>query len=214
MRQVAGKWMAIDAAESGEPALSPEVAEPVGEVSASPRSVSAPEAGRAISSTRVEAPPAPDVPTWQELAKGGDYAGAVAGAREVGIARILVKAPSADLLTLAQAARFAGDTGLARRTLRAVRDRFTGSAAAAVATYDLGRLAFDTSGRYLEAAHWFSRYLREHPGGGLAREASGRLVEALDRSGDRRGAKEAARDYLMRYPNGPHAPLARRFTAR
>jgi TolA-binding protein len=215
VRQVSGKWLALDAAATAEAVLPPAAAEPVGDVSSSPRSVrGAPAVGRAVTSAKHEPALAPDVPTWQELAQSGDYVGAVAGAREIGIARILVNAPAADLLSLAQAARFAGDTGLARRALRGVRERFAGSAAAAVATYDLGRLAFDTSGRYLEAAHWFSRYLRDHPGGGLAREASGRLVEALDRSGDRRGAKEAARDYLTRYPNGPHAPLARRLTAR
>jgi len=156
-----------------------------------------------------EEPPVPVV-SWQDLAKSGDYAGAVTRARELGIERIVSTSSSDQLLSLAQAARFAGDPELSRRVLRAVRERGPGSAAYGMATYDLGRLAFDASGRYLEAAHWFREYLRAYPSGGLSREASGRLVEALERGGDRLGAAQAARDYLRSYPNGPHAALARR----
>lgn len=152
----------------------------------------------------------PVVVTWQELAKAGDYAGAVTRAKESGIAEILATGSSDQLLSLAQAARFAGDPELSRRVLRAVRERGPGSPAYGVATYDLGRLAFDASGRYLEAAHWFREYLRDYPSGGLAREASGRLVESLERGGDHLGATHAANDYLRRFPSGPHAALARR----
>jgi tetratricopeptide (TPR) repeat protein len=157
--------------------------------------------------------PEVSVISWQDLVKSGDYAGAVTRAKESGIPRILATSSSDQLLGLAQAARFAGDPELSRRVLRAVRERGPGSAAYGVATYDLGRLAFDASGRYLEAAHWFREYLRDYPAGGLAREASGRLVEALERGGDRLGAAQAARDYLRQFPNGPHAALARRVAA-
>lgn len=79
-----------------------------------------------------------------------------------------------------------------------------------MAMFDLGRLAFDTSGRYLEAAHWFSEYLREFPHGTLEREARGRLVESLERGGDHQGARKAASEYLLDFPNGPHSGLSRR----
>jgi hypothetical protein len=52
--------------------------------------------------------------------------------------------------------------------------------------------------------------VREQPSGALAREASGRLLEACIAAGDGAGARDAATRYLARYPSGPHAALARR----
>jgi outer membrane protein assembly factor BamD (BamD/ComL family) len=52
--------------------------------------------------------------------------------------------------------------------------------------------------------------LREQPSGSLAPEAHGRLLEALQRSGDSAAARSAASDYLARYPAGPHAEFAKR----
>lgn len=149
-------------------------------------------------------------PNWQELAAAGNYAESLSAARKTGLQKIYGAGSAADLARLAQVARFAGDTEVARSALRSIRERFAASAEAAVATFDLGRLAFDTSGRYLEAAHWFQGYLREYPHGNLAREARGRLIEALERGGDHAGAREAASEYLLHYPSGPHAGLARR----
>lgn len=153
-------------------------------------------------------------PSWQELATTGNYAGALAQARKTGLAKIYASGSVLDLTRLAQVARFAGDADTARGALRSIRERFAGGAEAAMATFDLGRLAFDSSGRYLEAAHWFRDYLREFPHGNLAREALGRLVESLERGGDHLGAREAASDYLLRYPSGPHSGLSRRLLNR
>ncbi len=147
---------------------------------------------------------------WQELAAAGNYADALVLARKRGLPKIYGSGSVADLTKLAQVARFAGDAETARGALRGIRERFAGSAESAMATFDLGRLAFDTSGRYLEAAHWFRGYLREFPHGNLAREALGRLVESLERGGDHLGAREAASEYLLRFPNGPHSGLSRR----
>jgi outer membrane protein assembly factor BamD (BamD/ComL family) len=69
-------------------------------------------------------------------------------------------------------------------------------------------MAFD-GGSFGEALVWFKIYMDERPGGALSREAEGRIVEALQRSGNRLGAREAAKRYLARYPDGPHAELAR-----
>jgi hypothetical protein len=44
----------------------------------------------------------------------------------------------------------------------------------------------------------------------MAREATGRLMEAMDRAGDHEGARRIARRYLGAYPNGPHAEQAKR----
>jgi TolA-binding protein len=153
-------------------------------------------------------------PSWQELATAGNYGDALTLARKAGLPKIYSSGSVADLTRLAQVARFAGDADTARGALRGIRERFAGGPESAMATFDLGRLAFDTSGRYLEAAHWFRDYLREFPHGNLAREALGRLVESLERGGDHLGAREAASDYLLRYPNGPHSGLSRRLLNR
>jgi transmembrane sensor len=153
-------------------------------------------------------------PDWQDLAAAGSYVDSLTLARKQGLQKIYAGGSVAELTKLAQVARFAGDAESARGALRAVRERFAGSAEAAMATFDLGRLAFDTSGRYLEAAHWFKDYLREFPHGNLARESMGRLIEALERGGDHSGAREAASEYLLRFPSGPHAGLAHRVLAR
>ena len=149
-------------------------------------------------------------PTWQELAAASNYGDALTLAKKVGLTKIFASGTVSDLTRLAQVARFAGASDTARGALRAIRERFAGSPQSAMATFDLGRLSFDSSGRYLEAAHWFREYLREFPHGNLAREALGRLVESLERGGDPMGAREAASGYLLRYPNGPHAGLSRR----
>jgi outer membrane protein assembly factor BamD (BamD/ComL family) len=65
------------------------------------------------------------------------------------------------------------------------------------------------SGAYRGAATWFETYLRERPDGRFAREAAGRLIEAYQQSEDEDRAREAAREYLRRYPEGPHSALAR-----
>jgi TolA-binding protein len=114
-------------------------------------------------------------------------------------------APSADsLLEAARAARLAGRPDDERAALLACRRRAPGQAAAAQAAYLLGRAS-----PAAEAAQWFETYLREQPQGLLAREAAGRLIESYKASGNTSAAQTAAARYLARYPNGPHASLAR-----
>jgi outer membrane protein assembly factor BamD (BamD/ComL family) len=63
--------------------------------------------------------------------------------------------------------------------------------------------------RYRESADWFGVYLREEPRGALAREASGRQMEALHQAGDAAATRAAAESYLRLYPDGAHQALAR-----
>jgi outer membrane protein assembly factor BamD (BamD/ComL family) len=74
-----------------------------------------------------------------------------------------------------------------------------------MAAFLLGRASHGAT-----AARWFETYLEEQPGGNLAREALGRLIEAYQASGSKEAAVRTARQYLKRYPTGPHAELARR----
>jgi transmembrane sensor len=151
---------------------------------------------------------APPAVSWIKLDEKGDYDGAYAAALSAGLASVLRASSSDELLRLAQVARLSGHRDTERQALVTCRRRFPGSERAAVAAYELGRSSSPS-----EASSWFDTYLGEQPSGPLAREASGRLVEARASAGDDRGARDAAARYLARYPDGPHAPLARRVLA-
>ncbi len=129
-------------------------------------------------------------------------------------ARVLRGASASDLMALANAARLAGDPGHASAALLVLRRRFPNHDGAKLAAFTLGRLAFDHSHAYSEAATWFARYLQEAPKGELAREAAGRLIEAHRLADHHASAQGAARKYLIEYPSGPHAELARQEIAR
>ena len=143
--------------------------------------------------------------SWLKLEEKGDYDAAYAAALSVGLASVLRASSADELLRLAQVARLSGHRDTEREALVTCRRRFAGSERAAVAAYELGRSSSPS-----EASSWFDTYLGEKPSGELAREASGRLVEARASAGDDRGARDAAARYLARYPDGPHASLARR----
>jgi transmembrane sensor len=175
-------------------------------VSAQPAAV---ESSNTTSPSNVKrTPPLPSAQSWRELAAAGQYHAALEQAESDGFEGLCQRSNLADLLALSEAARFAGRVDRARLALTSLRERFRGEPAASVATFTLGRMAFDSSRDYLGAAKWFRTYLAEQPGGSLAREAMGRLVESLERGGDHTSAKIAARDYLSRYPDGPQARLA------
>jgi len=142
---------------------------------------------------------------WESLGRSGRYREGYERASAIGISRLTEVSSAKNLLTLAEICRFAGHVDESVRVLGRLRERFPSGDPAAIAAFQLGRSASHPS----QAARWFSTYLAERPSGSLAREASGRLLEALDRAGDRRGAEQAARRYLERYPKGPHAGFAR-----
>jgi transmembrane sensor len=146
---------------------------------------------------------------WREVAKSGDLKKAYAVAELSGFKGACASANAAELLLLGDAARLAGRADRAREALLALRQRFPRDSRRAAAAFALGKVAFDGRGAYGEAAEWFATSIREAPGGPLAREAAGRRLEALRHTGDQAGARAAATDYLARYPDGPHAPVAR-----
>jgi ferric-dicitrate binding protein FerR (iron transport regulator) len=145
---------------------------------------------------------------WRNLAEAGRYADALEAVRAVGFLTACKGADASELLLLSDLARYGRDYDAAAQALHLLRQRFGGSRPAAQAAFALGKLQFDQDGSYSEAAWWFRTYLREQPGGALAREASGRLLEATSRSGDAATARDLAAQYLRDYPNGPHAALA------
>lgn len=112
----------------------------------------------------------------------------------------------------AQRAAIAGDTDEARAILLDVRERAQRTNDGALAAFLLGRLAFDSQHDFAEAARWFADYETSAPDGALIREAMGRHLEAVVHVGDTARARELAAGYLARFPDGPHAALARQQT--
>ena len=173
-----------------------------------------PVQGRRPSTHHLAAPASPASPSvasplsWRQQAEAGHYRDALAEAERKGFEGICRESAGADLLTLAEAARYAGRAERAEQALTAVRARFGRSEDAAVAAYLLGRIAAENHRNHADAARWFRAYLAERPGGRLDREAEGRLLESLAFM-DRNTAREAARIYLQHYPSGPHAAFAR-----
>jgi TolA-binding protein len=146
---------------------------------------------------------------WRAFAKRGALREAFASADAAGFTQTCAGASPAELLLLGDGARLSGNSARAEEALLTLRRRYPGDTRRAAAAFALGKVAFDQRGAYEQAAAWFSTSLREQPGGPLAREAAGRLIEALRRADDSAGARRAARDYLDKYPEGPHADLAR-----
>jgi len=151
-------------------------------------------------------------PQWKQLAHAGKYKQAIEAANATGFGAVLDDASASDLALLGDAARYSGRPSQAILAYEMLRTRFPGTSRAATAAYSLARTHFDQRGAYGEATRWFQQYLQEQPSGPLAREARGRLMESLARSGDRAGARRMAESYLKRYPDGPHATVAKGLT--
>lgn len=146
---------------------------------------------------------------WQSLARAGRFKPALAAAEALGFSSLCTSLSADQVLELGNVARLAGNPSRASEAYLSARQRFAGSSAAATAAFQLGRLAFDGSRDYAGARRWFTAYLAERPGGGLSQEALGRLMESAHRLGDTSSASAHAAQYLQRFPNGPHAALAR-----
>jgi transmembrane sensor len=146
---------------------------------------------------------------WRDLAKSGDLRQAFAAAEARGFQSACDSATPSELLLLGDAARVSGRSDRATEALLALRRRYPRDPRRAAAAFALGKVAFDQRHAYAQAAEWFATSAREQPTGPLAREASGRQIEALRNAGDSSGAQRTAREYLSRYPDGPHADIAR-----
>jgi hypothetical protein len=115
--------------------------------------------------------------TWHTLARKGSYAEAIVAAQAAGFSDLCAALDAEALLELADTARYAGRTSLAREALQALRDRFPGTDAAAAAAFDFGRLAPANADGCEDAAHWLRIHLDERPDGPLSEAARRRLDE-------------------------------------
>jgi ferric-dicitrate binding protein FerR (iron transport regulator) len=146
---------------------------------------------------------------WSELAAGGRHAEALAAAEREGFPRLLRHLDAPGLLALGDTARYAAAPARARQAFEALVRRFSRDQRSQDARFALGRLEFE-AGVPARAARWFERYLDTPGNPPLAEEAAGRLFESYERAGDREAATRAAKRYLLRYPQGLRASLARK----
>ncbi|MBN2717961.1 MAG: FecR domain-containing protein [Deltaproteobacteria bacterium] len=151
-----------------------------------------------------------DSASWRELNRAGRFDEVVQEARAQGIASVLTGKPVSELMALADAARLKQEWQLSRETYIAVRQRAPKSNNAQTAAFSIGRIAFDVQRDYAAASQWLQTYLHEAPSGRLAREALGRLMEAQQKTGNLIAARQSAAKYLLQFPDGPHAEVARR----
>jgi transmembrane sensor len=209
---VAGETLRVFVGERRlELSKAPQAALSAPAASASVATVKAPEAPAREPADVARAEPSalPREPDWRAHAAKGSLRKAFAAAQESGFSEACSAASAAELLQLGDGARLAGRPDRADQALLTLRRRFPNDPRRAAAAFALGKVAFDQRKSYAQAATWFRTSIAEQPHGSLAREASGRLIEALRNSGDAAGARQAAEKYLQRYPVGPHADVAR-----
>jgi TolA-binding protein len=143
---------------------------------------------------------------WAERFAAGDFRAIVAEAESRGLDAALAQRGLEELGLLADAARYTGKTGLARRALLSERQRFAKSGRAIDAAFMLGRL--EEPGDAEEAARWYDRYLADAPRGSYAAEALGRKMMLVERLRGAAAARSLAEEYAKKYPQGPHARSA------
>ena len=159
--------------------------------------------------------PQPDEPrehkveSWSTRLLAGDFAGVLSQAQRRGVNQVLRHDGPADVMALAEAARYSREQPLAKRALLAVRDRFPRSAQAHKAAFLLGRMAEDDDGDLGRALAWYGRYLAGAPDGPYRDEALGRQMTATLRLRGAAPARPLAEQYLARYPSGAYAKPAR-----
>ncbi len=149
--------------------------------------------------------------TWAERVATGDFESVLAEADARGIDATLASGTAGELMSLADAARYGGRTGLAADALRAVRKRFAGSRSASTAAFLLGRFAED-SGRAAAAISLYDSTVAE--GGAFASEAMGRKMMIVERTSGAGAARPIAEQYLKSYPRGAYADAARALSSR
>jgi hypothetical protein len=151
--------------------------------------------------------------SWSERVLAGEFRTVLREARHRRIDEVLRRDGPADLMALAEAARYSSEATLARRALEAVRRRFPESGQAHKAAFLLGRMAEDGDDDLPGALAWYGRYLTEAPNGGFQDEALGRKMTATLRLGGPSHARPLAEEYLRRFPAGAYAKPARAILA-
>ncbi len=151
--------------------------------------------------------PSSEAHAWTREVAQGHFTAVIDEAEQRGLDRTLGSSSLEELAALADAARYAGRSPVAKRVLLAERQRFPSSGPAHDAAFFLGRIAEDGGGGAIE---WYERYVSESPRGAYASQAFGRKMMLLYKQRGASAAKSVAAEYLSRYPNGPYAAAARK----
>jgi hypothetical protein len=187
---------AANAAQPADSAVPSATPEPDKQASAPPTDIgSAPSAGRA-----------PTHASWRSMMAHGDFAAILDDADHRGMSKVLSEASASDLATLADAARYAHRTDVARRVLTSLRSRFPRSVEARDAAFFLGGLAEGQDDG--SAVSWYNVYLRESANGSYAPQALGRKMVLVEKSQGVRAARPVANEILSRFPGGPYESAA------
>jgi len=188
----------------------PSAADTAAQLGSVPAQALATRSDAAPSSSLAHADPSAAADSWQALARAGKYKAALTAANTAGFDTEVGRSSAEDLSLLGDVARFGGSIDASIKAYLNLRRRFPHTPLAANAAFAIGRMEFDQRGAFVEAERWFANYLAEQPLGALAREALGRRMEALDRSGNLDAARGVALSYQKSYPRGPHIRLAER----
>lgn len=148
-------------------------------------------------------------PSWTDQVAAGDFDAVVRQAEHQGLERVLQKGSLSQITALADAARYARRSQVAKAALQAQRQRFSRSSQAREAVFFLARLAEDES-RFRDAQALYDEYLKASAVGLYAGEALGRKMLLEQRHGGEAAALELAKKYLATYPNGSYATPARK----
>jgi transmembrane sensor len=146
--------------------------------------------------------PPPPGARWRELAARGRFTEAYGLLGSGGVNRISEVGAVRDLLTVADVARLSGHPREAIPPLRRILEDHPDDPGAPLAAFTLGRVQLDALGDAADAADSFARALALHVPPGLEEDAYVRLVEARARAGDVAGARRAADEYRLRFPQG------------
>lgn len=152
-------------------------------------------------------PRGPEPHAWTRQVAQGHFNAVLDEAEQRGLDRTLSGGSLEELAALADAARYAGRSSVAKRVLMAERQRFPNSSPARDAAFFLGRIAEESGGGAVE---WYERYVSENPRGAYASQAFGRKMMLLYKQRGASAAGPVATEYLSRYPNGPYAAAARK----
>ena len=146
---------------------------------------------------------------WRKQLAHGQYDGAIATVKRLGLAAVMNSATANELTELGDAARLARDAETAKRVFESLTERFPKSRETKRVPFLLGRVAMELEQNPKAAAKHFAAYIAGDPKGELIEEAYGRQMEAWRAAGDAAKAQAAAVRYLELYPEGTYAALAR-----
>lgn len=152
--------------------------------------------------------PKPKEPGWKELYGQKDYDKVIELITAQGLDQFIGDASAPELWEVGNAARYTRRGDVAQRVLKGLINRFPGSQWTPNGTFLLGRVAMELQGNPGAAQTWFEQYLSMAPGGPLAEESLGRLIDVCRLSGKNETAQKYARRYLSNYSGGPFAQLA------